>query len=120
MLNFPFNGDEMALRNMELPELITISTLNGMCLIQVPISAHLITCLGSPAMIRPGKPVYKYFFERVVDGEVFCQLLCFAITNVAITRYRIYYDARHIAQQQADFELRVDNLVLLEKTVKVD
>ena len=50
-MNFPFKGDEMALRNMEHAELITITTHNG-----------------RPSGIRPGKPVYKYVFERVVGG----------------------------------------------------
>ena len=50
-MNFPFKGDEMALRNMEHAELITISTHNG-----------------RPSTIRPGKPVYRFVFERVVGG----------------------------------------------------
>ena len=41
----------MALRNMEHAELITITTQDG-----------------RPSTIRPGKPVYKYVFERVVGG----------------------------------------------------
>ena len=51
LINFPFKGDEMALRNMEHSELITITTHNG-----------------RPSTIRPGKPVYKFVFERVVGG----------------------------------------------------
>lgn len=51
LMDFPFKGDEMALRNMEHAELITITTHNG-----------------RPSTIRPGKPVYKFVFERVVGG----------------------------------------------------
>ena len=50
-MNFPFKGDETALRNMEHAELITITTHNG-----------------RPSTIRPGKPVHKCVFERVVGG----------------------------------------------------
>ena len=51
LINFPFKGEEMALRSMEHAELITITTHNG-----------------RPSTIRPGKPVYKFVFERVVGG----------------------------------------------------
>ena len=43
----------MALRNMEHAELITITTHDG-----------------RPSTIRPGKPVYKCVFERVVGGPI--------------------------------------------------
>lgn len=51
-MNFPFKGEETGLRNMEHAELITITTHNG-----------------RPSTIRPGKPVYKWVFERVVGGS---------------------------------------------------
>lgn len=53
LMNFPFKGDETALRNMEHAELITITTHNG-----------------RSSTIRPGKPVYKCVFERVVGGSL--------------------------------------------------
>ncbi|KDQ60596.1 hypothetical protein JAAARDRAFT_67035 [Jaapia argillacea MUCL 33604] len=54
LLEFPFKGDETAIRSMEHSELITVTTENG-----------------RPSMIRPGKPVYKYVFERVVRDPIF-------------------------------------------------
>lgn len=54
LMDFPFKGDETALRNMEHAELISITTING-----------------RPSAIRPGKPVYKYVFERLVHDPVF-------------------------------------------------
>ncbi|KAG9318163.1 RNA12 protein-domain-containing protein [Chiua virens] len=54
LANFPFKGDELALRSMEHAELISIGTFNG-----------------RPSIIRPGKPVFKYVFERVVNDPVF-------------------------------------------------
>ncbi|KAH7889953.1 RNA12 protein-domain-containing protein [Phlebopus sp. FC_14] len=51
---FPFKGDELPLRSMEHTELISIGTLNG-----------------RPSTIRPGRPVYKYVFERLVNDPVF-------------------------------------------------
>ncbi|KAJ7756804.1 RNA12 protein-domain-containing protein [Mycena maculata] len=54
LLEFPFKGDEAALRSMEYAELISIGTHNG-----------------RPSTIRPGKPVYKYVFERLVNDSIF-------------------------------------------------
>jgi hypothetical protein len=51
LVDFPFKGDESALRSMEHAELISISTKDG-----------------RPTIIRPGKPVLRYVFERVVNG----------------------------------------------------
>ncbi|KAF5372862.1 hypothetical protein D9758_001752 [Tetrapyrgos nigripes] len=54
LFNFPFKGDESALRSMEEAELINIATHNG-----------------RPSVIRPGRPVYKYVFERLVNDPIF-------------------------------------------------
>ncbi|KAJ7134886.1 RNA12 protein-domain-containing protein [Mycena epipterygia] len=54
LLEFPFKGDEASLRSMEHAELISIGTHNG-----------------RPSTIRPGKPVYKYVFERLVNDSIF-------------------------------------------------
>ncbi|TCD65369.1 mitochondrial escape protein 2 [Steccherinum ochraceum] len=54
LMDYPFKGDESALRNMEHAELITIVTHNG-----------------RPASIKPGKPVYKFVYERLVNDSVF-------------------------------------------------
>ena len=51
LVDFPFKGDENALRAMEHAELITIVAKNG-----------------RPSGIRPGKPVFRWVFERVVNG----------------------------------------------------
>ncbi|TFK42802.1 RNA12 protein-domain-containing protein [Crucibulum laeve] len=54
LLDFPFKGDEAPLRHMEHAELITIGMHNG-----------------RPASIRPGKPVFKWVFERLVNDKIF-------------------------------------------------
>ncbi|KAH9952207.1 RNA12 protein-domain-containing protein [Amylocystis lapponica] len=54
LMDFPFKGDEAPLRNLEHAELIAIGTLNG-----------------RPSTIRPGKPVYRYVFERLVGDVAF-------------------------------------------------
>ena len=68
-MEFPFKGDETPLRHMEHAELITIGTLNGASeyCYTFALEAHAI--LGRPSTIRPGKPVYKWVFERLVNGE---------------------------------------------------
>ncbi|KAH7107757.1 exonuclease [Auriculariales sp. MPI-PUGE-AT-0066] len=54
LLEFPFKGDETALRAMEHAELIAIH-------------AHE----GRPSSIRPGRPVYKVVFQRLVGDSIF-------------------------------------------------
>ncbi|EIN07712.1 hypothetical protein PUNSTDRAFT_114198 [Punctularia strigosozonata HHB-11173 SS5] len=54
LIDFPFKGDETALRSMEHAELVAIGTDNG-----------------RPTTIRPGKPVYKYVFQQVAQDRVF-------------------------------------------------
>ncbi len=56
LVDFPFKGEEgeSALRSMEHAELIAISTKDG-----------------RPENVRPGKPVFRYVFERVVSDRVF-------------------------------------------------
>ncbi|KAF8906048.1 RNA12 protein-domain-containing protein [Gymnopilus junonius] len=54
LIDFPFKGDEVALRNMEHAELISILTHDG-----------------RPSKIRPGRPVLKWVFDRVVNDKVF-------------------------------------------------
>lgn len=54
LLDAPFKGDELPLRAMEHAEIISISTQHG-----------------RPSTIRPGKPVFKYVFERLVGDPVF-------------------------------------------------
>ncbi|CAE6424890.1 unnamed protein product [Rhizoctonia solani] len=54
LLDFPFKGDELALRNMETAELISIGTRDG-----------------HPTTIKPGKPVYKHVYQRLVEDRTF-------------------------------------------------
>ncbi|KAJ7210678.1 RNA12 protein-domain-containing protein [Mycena haematopus] len=54
LLEFPFKGDEAPLRSMEHAELISIGTHNG-----------------RPSTIRPGKPVFRAVFERLVNDSIF-------------------------------------------------
>ncbi|KAF8208542.1 exonuclease [Mycena galopus ATCC 62051] len=54
LLEFPFKGDEAPLRSMEHVELISIGTHNG-----------------RPSTIRPGKPVFRAVFERLVNDSIF-------------------------------------------------
>ncbi|KAG7452882.1 exonuclease [Guyanagaster necrorhizus] len=54
LLDFPFKGDEAPLRNMEHAELISIGT-------------HL----GRPSTIKPGKPIFKWVFQRLERDAIF-------------------------------------------------
>ncbi|KAK0210434.1 RNA12 protein-domain-containing protein [Desarmillaria ectypa] len=54
LLDFPFKGDETPLRNMEHAELISIGT-------------HL----GRPSTVKPGKPIFKWVFQRLERDAIF-------------------------------------------------
>ncbi|THG98922.1 hypothetical protein EW026_g3341 [Hermanssonia centrifuga] len=54
LMDFPFKGDEAPLRAMEHSELISINTHHG-----------------RPSVIKPGKPVYKYVYKRLVEDSIF-------------------------------------------------
>ncbi|KAG6854990.1 hypothetical protein C0991_009813 [Blastosporella zonata] len=54
LVEFPFKGDDTSLRSMEHAELISIGTHNG-----------------RPSTIRPGKPVLRWVFERLVNDPIF-------------------------------------------------
>ncbi|KAF7778900.1 hypothetical protein Agabi119p4_3245 [Agaricus bisporus var. burnettii] len=54
LINFPFKGNEDALRGMENAELITIGTFEG-----------------RPSVIRPGKPVFRWAFEHLAKDDIF-------------------------------------------------
>ncbi|KAI0306739.1 RNA12 protein-domain-containing protein [Multifurca ochricompacta] len=54
LMNAPFKGDEGPLRSMEQVEMITVDTQNG-----------------RPSSIRPGRPIYRYVFKRLVGDPIF-------------------------------------------------
>ena len=74
MIDFPFKGDEQPLREMEHAELILINTQNGWQCSDAFLKCLLIYAFaiaGRPTTIKPGKPVYRYVFEKLVHGESF-------------------------------------------------
>jgi len=54
LVEFPFKGEEGALRNMEHAELIAIGTKDG-----------------RPSTIRAGRPVFRWVFEKLVNDTIF-------------------------------------------------
>ncbi|KAG5645040.1 hypothetical protein DXG03_007219 [Asterophora parasitica] len=67
LLEFPFKGDETALRSMEHAELISIGTHDGRA-----------------STIRPGKPVFRWVFERLVQDPIFSATQDIALNEKAI------------------------------------
>ncbi len=61
LVNAPFKGEESPLRSMERAEMIFVDAQNG-----------------RPSAIRPGRPIYRHVFQRLVDGEfiLICTSLC--------------------------------------------
>jgi len=76
---------------MEHAELISITTLDG-----------------RPSMIRPGKPVYRYVFERLVDDPVFR------------SRQDIALNEKAIASSESTIKSCEDELLKLEKVRALD
>ena len=62
---------------MEHAELITIGTLNGTSEDYSTFVLNAHTILGRPSTIKPGKPVYKWVFERLVKGK---STTCFGLS----------------------------------------
>jgi len=54
LVNSPFKGEESPLRSMERTEMISVDTQNG-----------------RPSAIRPGRPIYRHVFQRLVDDPIF-------------------------------------------------
>lgn len=89
LLDFPFKGDESALRNMEHAELIAIGTKDG-----------------RPSTIRPGKPVLRYVFERVVGDRLF------------EATQELSYNEKQIAEAEGKIKKYEDELSVLVDTMK--
>ena len=71
LLGSMFKGDDGPLREMERAELISIATNDGMLwpnLHIIPGPPYTFAFSGLPMVIRPGKPVYRFVFERLVKG----------------------------------------------------
>ncbi|KAJ7074355.1 RNA12 protein-domain-containing protein [Mycena amicta] len=66
LLDFPFKGDESALRSLEHAEIISIR----------------------PSWIRPGRPVYRYVFERLVRDPIFQATQDIALNEKLISSYK--------------------------------
>lgn len=65
LVNTPFKGEESPLRSMERAEMISVDTQNG-----------------RPSAIRPGRPIYRHVFQRLVDGEfIFIRVFSTSFSN---------------------------------------
>jgi hypothetical protein len=89
LLDFPFKGDESALRNMEHAELIVIGTKDG-----------------RPSTVRPGKPVLRYVFERVVGDKLF------------EATQELAYNEKQIVEAEAKIKGYENELLVLMDTMK--
>jgi hypothetical protein len=94
LLEFPFKGDEAPLRSMEHAELISIGTHNG-----------------RPSTIRPGKPVFRAVFERLVNGASILHPQRFSLLT-----YPAAIDSIFQATQDIAFNEKV--IAAAESTVK--
>ncbi|KAG8984608.1 mitochondrial escape protein 2, partial [Tulasnella sp. 427] len=90
LLEFPFKGDEAALRAMEHAELISINATDGL-----------------PISIKPGKPIYRYVFQRLVNDNIFR-----AVQDIA-------YNNKAIAAEEATIKKCEEELLTL-KTIGLD
>lgn len=71
LLEFPFKGDEAALRSMEHAELITVGTRDGVLVLLTLFCDNIVhDTTGRPSTIRPGRPVFRWVFERLANGDL--------------------------------------------------
>ncbi|KAF8163083.1 RNA12 protein-domain-containing protein [Crassisporium funariophilum] len=89
LVDFPFKGDESALRSMEHAELIAIGTKDG-----------------RPSAIRPGKPVFRWVFERLVNDRVF------------EATQELGYNEKQIAESEGKIKSYEQELALLVDTMQ--
>jgi len=90
LTGFPFNGDDIPLREMEHAELISIITNEGL-----------------PTSIRAGRPVYRQVFQRLVDDPIFYSL------------QEIGYNKKQIASAEARVRACEEELLTL-KSIGLD
>jgi hypothetical protein len=109
LLDFPFKGDEVPLRNMEHAELITIGTVNGAASGFVIFETRPDTFnAGRPSVIKPGRPVYKHVFERLVEGTSMGKCNGSTFSRLVRRCYVLRYP-RIIVEQPAYSLSRIDN-----------
>lgn len=72
LLDVPFKGEESALREMEHYEIVSTGTLNGTFTTRLFFELPSQLMLGRPSVIKPGKPVLRWVFERLASGWVDC------------------------------------------------
>jgi len=70
LLDVPFKGEESALREMEHCEIISIGTLNA-----------------RPSVIKPGKPVLRWVFERLASDPIFAATQEISYNSKLISNY---------------------------------
>lgn len=105
LMDFPFKGDEGPLREMEHAELIAINTHNG-----------------RPTTIKPGKPVYRFVFEKLVHGKhLLFPFLRQYLTNKTTTdpvfaaTQDIAYNQKIIASNEATVRACEEELMTLKE-----
>ncbi|EKM55740.1 uncharacterized protein PHACADRAFT_195790 [Phanerochaete carnosa HHB-10118-sp] len=86
LIDFPFKGDEGPLREMERAEFIAINIQDG-----------------RPTNIKPGKPVYRLVFEKLVQDSVFA-----AIQDIA-------YNQKIIVSNEATVRACEEELMTLKE-----
>lgn len=70
LLDFPFNGDETALRNLEQAEVVSVTTKDG-----------------RPSVIQPGRPVLRWVFEKLVKDPIFQATQEISLNQLLITSF---------------------------------
>jgi hypothetical protein len=91
LMNVPFKGDEGPLRGMEQAELITVEVQDG-----------------RPSAIRPGRPIYRYVFRRLVNGMCNSVHSCFLRTSSCL-----------LLKTQTPFLGRLRTLRLMQSLLRV-
>lgn len=79
LVNAPFKSDEGALRALENAEMISVHHRDGASSLRLSSISLTASLAGRPSVIRPGKPVYRSAFRRLLYDPVFSASLEFEI-----------------------------------------
>jgi hypothetical protein len=81
LYNGPFGGNDKPLHALEQAEMISVVHREGLPFLSA--ATHADKASGEPSLLKPGKPIWRAAFRRLVDDPVFSAVQQLAINNAA-------------------------------------
>ncbi len=95
--DFPFKGAEQSLKALEEHELVSVAYVEGRA-----------------SRVRPGKPVFRYAFEQLVNGKFSLNYLADTADPVFRASCQIEYNTALIAKAESDIRTHETELTTLK------